>query len=156
MLAPSAAATSNARSTEGYAGLPSRSTMVAPRKRPDTSMFHTTQLVEPTTKSRSCGWSTACNVSVFRCSRTTPPWPCTMPFGTPVVPEENSTQSGSLNDVGSAVHVAGWASASTQDDVDVPTGTSARASPAQTTWRTVSSEASTSPITVLRSTTLPL
>ena len=44
-------------------------------------MFHTTQLVLPTTSSFSPGRRSECSARVLRCSRTTPPWLCTMPFG---------------------------------------------------------------------------
>ena len=35
-----------------------------------------------------------CRATALRCSSTTPPWPCTMPLGRPVVPDENRIHSG--------------------------------------------------------------
>src|SRR5205085_2642128 len=110
-VTPSSAAARQTRSRSGWAGLPSSRTIAAPRSSPETSMFQTTQLVLPTTSSRSPGRRSECRPRVFRCSRTTPPWLCTMPLGTPVVPEENSTQSGWSNGTGSAVH--SWSPATT-------------------------------------------
>ena len=57
-------------------------------------MFHIAHAVVVNHRTRSPGrvsrWK-ACNL---RCSSRIPPWPCTMAFGSPVVPEENSTYSG--------------------------------------------------------------
>ena len=69
-------------------------TIEAPTSSADTSAFHIIQAVveyqsstSPRPRSHDSAW-------FFRCSRTMPPWPCTIAFGWPVVPEENSTTSG--------------------------------------------------------------
>ena len=103
------------------------------------------------------GRSSACRVSVFNCSSTTPPWPCTMPLGTPVVPEEKSTQSGWLKSTSSAVH-GRWA----RDDLDpvvraAPRSCSrAAGSPTQTISRRSRQAVTTSRSTSPRSTDRPL
>ena len=69
-------------------------------------MFHTTQLVLTDDAGAVSGPHSEWRVRVLNCSRTTPPCPWTMPLGIPVVPEEKSTQSGSLKSTSSAVHAA--------------------------------------------------
>ncbi len=63
-------------------------------------MFHIIQLVDEYHMKRSPGCRSSCRLRYFRCSSSTPPWPCTMPFGLPVVPDENITQSGCANGTG--------------------------------------------------------
>ena len=63
--------------------------------------FHIIQPVVVNQKKRSAGVTSSCSASDFLCSRTIPPCPCTIPFGSPVVPEEYSTQSGWSNGTGS-------------------------------------------------------
>ena len=43
-----------------------------------------------------------------------PPWPCTIAFGRPVVPDEKSTNSGWSNATGSNASAPGSASSSSQ------------------------------------------
>ena len=43
----------------------------------------------------------------FKCSSTTPPCPCMMPFGSPVVPEENRIHSGWSKSTGTGVQCIG-------------------------------------------------
>lgn len=70
------------------AGLPSKSTMVAPTAGPETRKFHIIQPVVVNQKNRSAGPRSWCRASIFRCSSRMPPWPCTIGLGNPVVPEE--------------------------------------------------------------------
>ena len=55
--------------------------------------------------SRSPGWRSQLNAWFFRCSRRMPPWPWTIGFGRPVVPDEKRTYSGCSN--GSASNASG-------------------------------------------------
>jgi hypothetical protein len=89
------------RAEIGWPGLPSNSTTGAPTSRPPMRKFHIIQPVVVNQKKRSAGVTSSENASDFLCSRTIPPCPCTMPFGSPVVPEEYSTQSGWSNGTGS-------------------------------------------------------
>ena len=50
--------------------------------------FHIIQPVVVNQKNRSSGVSSSCSANAFLCSSTMPPCPCTIPFGSPVVPEE--------------------------------------------------------------------
>ena len=72
----------------GYAGLPSNITMVQPPRSPLTSSVHTIHPVLDTQKNVSPARMSLCSRSVLRCSMTIPPCPCTIAFGTPVVPDE--------------------------------------------------------------------
>jgi hypothetical protein len=45
-------------------------------------------------KKRSSGPTSFCRARAFACSSRIPPWPCTIGFGSPVVPEEYRTYSG--------------------------------------------------------------
>nr|WP_205347144.1 hypothetical protein [Pseudonocardia broussonetiae] len=75
-------------------GLPSYVTAVTPESRLETTLFHSIQLVVVYQKKVSPGPRSFCSAVEARLIATTPPWPCTIPFGTPVVPEENRTHSG--------------------------------------------------------------
>ena len=46
------------------------------------------QAVEAYQKNRSPGRTSRCSADCLCCSSTTPPWPCTIPLGSPVVPDE--------------------------------------------------------------------
>ena len=61
---------------------------------PDTSAFHIIQAVVENHSIRSPGPRSQLRAWFFRCSSRIPPWQCTIAFGLPVVPEENSTHSG--------------------------------------------------------------
>ena len=50
--------------------------------------FHIIQPVVVNQKRRSPGWASTWRFSFFRCSSRIPPWPWTIAFGSPVVPEE--------------------------------------------------------------------
>ena len=63
--------------------------------------FHIIQFVVVYQNSRSSRVRFIPSPRVLRYSSTTPPCPCTMPLGTPVVPDEYSTQSGWSNGTGS-------------------------------------------------------
>jgi hypothetical protein len=63
-------------------------TTVAPVSRAETSRFHIIQPVVVNQKNRRPGPRSQCSARNFRCSTTIPPCPCTIPFGSPVVPEE--------------------------------------------------------------------
>ncbi len=52
-------------------------------------------------KTRSSSCASRCRWSFFRCSSRIPPWPWTIAFGRPVVPDEYRTQSGWSNGTGS-------------------------------------------------------
>jgi len=50
--------------------------------------FHIIQPVVVNQKIRSPGFASKWRFIFFRCSKRIPPWPCTIGFGSPVVPEE--------------------------------------------------------------------
>ncbi len=75
--------------------------MVDPTNRPETRKFHIIQPVVVNQKNRSPGPRSQCSANAFRCSTVIPACPCTMPFGSPVVPEEYSTHSGWSDSTGS-------------------------------------------------------
>ena len=54
-------------------------------------MFHIIQAVVVNQSVRSPGPMSICRPNALRCSSRMPPWPWTIAFGSPVVPEENST-----------------------------------------------------------------
>src|SRR5690606_37988598 len=85
----------------GCPGLPSNSTTAEPTNNPEISRFHIIHPVVVNQKNRSPGPRSSDIANCFRCSTTMPPWPCTMPFGRPVVPDEYSTHSGWSNGTGS-------------------------------------------------------
>ena len=63
--------------------------------------FHIIQPVDVYQNSRSPWRMLLCSPRTLTCSTTTPPWLWTSAFGSPVVPEEYSTQSGWSNGSGS-------------------------------------------------------
>ncbi len=89
-------------SRSGHIGLPSRHTIDAPVSNVDTSAFHIIQAVVVNHISRSPGPRSQLSTWFLYASRMMPPWPCTIAFGSPVVPDENSTHSGWSNGTGSA------------------------------------------------------
>jgi hypothetical protein len=56
--------------------------------RPETRKFHIIQPVVVNQKTRSPARASTCRCSFLRCSSRIPPWPCTIAFGSPVVPDE--------------------------------------------------------------------
>ena len=68
--------------------------MVAPTSRPATWKFHIIQLGLVYQKKVSSRPMSDCSDTALRCSSSTPPWPCMMPLGSPVVPDEYRTHSG--------------------------------------------------------------
>ena len=68
----------------------------------DTSAFHIIQAVVVNHISRSPGPRSQLRTWFLYASRMIPPWPWTIAFGSPVVPDENSTHSGWSNGTGSA------------------------------------------------------
>ncbi len=64
---------------------------------PLTSQFHIIQPQVVKKNNRSSGVRSVCSRCSLRCCSSVPPTPCTMHFGTPVVPEEYITYSGASN-----------------------------------------------------------
>ena len=89
------------KDTSGYAGSPSIMTIEARVSSTETSAFHIIHAVVVNHWRRSPARRSQLNVWFFRCSRRMPPWPCTIAFGRPVVPEEKSTYSGCAKATGS-------------------------------------------------------
>ncbi len=83
-----AAATANWASSDGKPGAPSCTTRVAPVSSEQAAMFHMIQAVEAYQENRSPGPMSMCSPACLSCSTATPPCPCTIPLGSPVVPEE--------------------------------------------------------------------
>ena len=80
-------ASSHRTPRSGYAGLPSYSTIAASLCRAPTTKFHIIQPVVVNQNMRSPGRRSRC-MRFFSCSSRIPPCPCTIAFGSPVVPEE--------------------------------------------------------------------
>ena len=91
IVMPVSSARSHSVSIDGAAGSPSNVTIVAPTSSPDTSRFHIIQPVVENQKKTSSGRRSWCSDRSLRCSATTPPWPWTIAFGSPVVPELKRT-----------------------------------------------------------------
>ena len=72
----------------GYPGEPSYRSTVASVSSPETMKFHIIQPVVVNQNSRSPACASTCRCSIFRCSSRIPPWPWTIAFGSPVVPDE--------------------------------------------------------------------
>src|SRR5215210_7388261 len=81
------ASAANSHSRFG-SGCPSYRTIVAPASNPPTRKFHIIQPVVVNQKKRSPGDRSEWSRAFFRCSSRIPPWPCTIAFGSPVVPDE--------------------------------------------------------------------
>ena len=75
----------------GYCGLPSSITIDARNSSVDTSAFHIIHAVVVNHISRSPGWMSRLSPWFLKCSTRIPPWRWTIAFGSPVVPDENST-----------------------------------------------------------------
>src|SRR5712671_5997474 len=86
--------------------------MVQPEARVATHRFHMIQFVEENQRNRSPSPTSRCKAAVLRFSRMAPPWPWTMAFGIPVVPDEYTTQSACENGTGANASGAGFAIAS--------------------------------------------
>ena len=97
-------------SMSGWPGLPSYRQMVAPGSRQPTRKFHIIQPVVVNQNIRLPSCRSRCRKPFFSCSRRMPPCPCTIGFGSPVVPEENRMYSGWSNGTGSKV--SSWSKAS--------------------------------------------
>jgi hypothetical protein len=78
----------------GHAGSPSSMTIDARWSSAATSAVHIIQEVVENHSSRPPGLRSQLRGCALRYSSRMPPWPCTMAFGMPVVPEEKSTLSG--------------------------------------------------------------
>ena len=113
--APVSAASFHCASRSGQSGLPSSSTRVARRSSAEIVMFHIAHAVVVNQKIRSPGRASIRSPNSLRCSSRMPPWPCTIAFGRPVVPEENSTYSGWSNATRSNSGAAGSDRSSAQD-----------------------------------------
>ena len=82
-------------------------------------MFHIAHPVVVNHRTRSPGRVSRWKACVLRCSSRIPPWPCTMAFGSPVVPEENSTYSGWSKGTRSNSTGPGWARSSDHGSASV-------------------------------------
>ena len=69
-------------------GLPSKSTIAASVSSTETRKFHIIQPVVVNQNTRSPSRQSRCRYIILRCSSRIPPWPCTIAFGSPVVPDE--------------------------------------------------------------------
>ncbi len=72
----------------GCPGLPSKRTISASVRRTPTRKFHIIQPVVVNQKTRSPRWASTWRFIFLRCSSSIPPWPWTIGFGSPVVPDE--------------------------------------------------------------------
>src|SRR4051794_24159910 len=75
-------------------------TTAQPTSSAEASAFHIIHAVVVYQSSASPGPRSQDSAWFFRCSSRIPPWPCTIAFGLPVVPEENTTNSGWSNGTG--------------------------------------------------------
>ena len=75
----------------GHSGSPSIITIDARTSRADTSAFHIIHAVVENHSRRPPGLRSQPRPTPLRCSMSWPPWPCTIAFGSPVVPDEKST-----------------------------------------------------------------
>jgi hypothetical protein len=96
--------------------LPSKRTTVEPTTRPDTQKFHIIHPVVVNQKNRSPSPRSKWKPSALACSSRIPPWPWTIGFGFPVVPDENRMYSGWSNSTGSCSSGAIAAVNSAQSD----------------------------------------
>jgi hypothetical protein len=86
-VTPASSARSHSVPRSGWPGFPSYRTIEASVRRPAWTKFHIIQPVVVNQKSRSSRWRSRCRFRVFSSSRRIPPWPWTIAFGRPVVPE---------------------------------------------------------------------
>ncbi|CAM5449409.1 hypothetical protein SNARM312S_03623 [Streptomyces narbonensis] len=115
-VAPVSSAIRHCSRSSGWSGSPSIMTIEARTSSAETRVFHSIQAVVLNQSMRSPGFRSQLSALFFRCSRRIPPWRWTIALGMPVVPEENSTNSGWSNGTGSKTRgpVAGSASSSAQ------------------------------------------
>ena len=81
----------------GQAGSPSSITIELRNSSADTSAFHIIHAVVVNQNSRPPGFRSQPSPRFLTCSKRIPPCPCTIAFGSPVVPDEKSTYSGWSN-----------------------------------------------------------
>ena len=93
----SSSASRHCSSRSGHAGSPSSITIDERSSSPATSAFHIIHAVVENHSSRPPGLRSQPSPRFLWCSISWPPWPWTIAFGSPVVPEENSTYSGWSN-----------------------------------------------------------
>jgi hypothetical protein len=98
---PVSSARSHRRSSDGVPGLPSYSTIAASVSSTEVRKFHIIHPVVVNQNTRSPARASRCRTIFFRCSSRIPPWPCTIAFGSPVVPDEYRIHSGWSNGTGS-------------------------------------------------------
>ena len=96
-VTPACSARSHSVPRSGCPGLPSNSTTDASVSRPPFRKFHIIQPVVVNQKTRSSACRSTWRWSIFSISSRIPPCPCTIAFGSPVVPELYSTHSGWSN-----------------------------------------------------------
>ena len=124
----------------GQPGSPSSITIDARTSSAATSAFHIIHDVVENQSSRPPGFRSQLSACAFDSSRRMPPWPCTIAFGLPVVPDENSTNSGWSNATGSNASGPGSASSSSHE---IASGTTCSPYGTCTTWRSVGRAART-------------
>src|SRR3954451_17370441 len=116
-LTPARFARSHNTSSDGCPGLPSYSTGTPPTIIDPMRKFHIIQPVVVNHDILSPGRTSNWRPTALACSRTMPPWPWTIAFGRPVVPDEYSTQSGWSN--GTASNVRGSDGPAANSDHDI-------------------------------------
>ena len=94
-------ATRHCQPASGHAGSPSSITIDERTSSAATSAFHIIQEVVLNQSRRPPGLRSHVSACAFRLSSRIPPWPCTIAFGRPVVPDEKSTNTGWSNATGS-------------------------------------------------------
>ena len=99
----------------GHAGSPSSMTIDERTRSAATSAFHIIHDVVLNQRRRPPGLRSQLNECALRYSSRMPPCPWTIAFGRPVVPDENSTNSGWSNATGRNASGAGSASSSFQE-----------------------------------------
>ena len=88
VVIPASSASCQSVPRSGWPGLPSKRTISASVSRTPTRKFHIIQPVVVNQKTRSPSWASTWRCIFFRCSSSIPPWPWTIGFGSPVVPDE--------------------------------------------------------------------
>ena len=107
-------ATRHCQPTSGHVGSPSSITIDDRTSSAATSAFHIIQEVVLNQSRRPPGFRSQLNACALRFSSRMPPWPWTIAFGLPVVPDEKSTNSGWSKATGSKASGPGSARSSSQ------------------------------------------
>ena len=96
LVIPCSSANRHSTSGSGAKGEPSYSITVAPVCKPVISQFHIIHPQVVKKNVRSSGRVLLCRMCSVNCLSSTPPCPCSMHLGFPVVPEENMITIGAL------------------------------------------------------------